>query len=830
MNDDIISHLVAMLPGRTLTSLVEAGCPDMTGALLLKEKLRLSQISVISDDALPADGADFRSVRYDDPALSTCSLARLHASVEYRAEFPDLLAALGEQTAVIISHADEDQFARLHYKMKTQGFRCVAQLNLDAHYLFIRHPHDCQHIVFNATADNFHFLEPVISLAAGESPVITRLSHAGLTKTRLAGTLKYCDTAWFEWGDSAIIAASHLPKYCRLVCRIHRYELYSKQFLRVNWENVDEVVFVSGAMKQRFINQLGDKCPATLVMTVISNISPVSAPAGRSAIKRHPLHIACVARFVGFKNLHLLLFIMQALVKRNPRYRLFIAGRVEDECQFDSFLQLIAYFKLSRHIVIEGALPAEKMADWYADKTYLLSASYSESQGMGILEAMQFGIKPVVFPATGGLLEYLPKKYLFHSVDDAVEQLLRPVSNPQSYILEAQSILNSQENALRYRALWQAPLKQHFFSVLIPTWNRQHYVINAVSSALSQHYEAYDVIVVDDGSDDETLATLRAAFDDPRLRIVEKPHSGAPDTRNAAIAAAQGSHIVWLDSDDLLHPNTLTCYNAILCRHPTASVISCAMETMGADKKFYGQRHTLPARLVGTLARHNVISNPACCVLRTLYADVGGYDRQFIRAHDYEFWSRVMDRAQVMAIPQCSVAYRIHSGNLTGIDKPVDRTYEYKIFNNMLAHFPLHDLFPEMDRQQAEGFVQQKRQWLKNICQLDKLLVVINAISMDSRTLTGLFTFLARQTDRKFEILLVADSALSFTQFPLIISQQFQPADIDRYIRNKYPSEYYRAVVLTAAPVEMNDAIARLKKAFLQSDVTIPDCFTLMTF
>ncbi len=794
MNDQTLQHLLAMRHGQTISRFVEVS------------------FSACSDTAA------LHHLAADEVVL-------LHASAENRADFPALLNDLHALSWLVLTQADEDQFARYHYALTRCGLRCVAQLNNEPHYLFSRQLG--QHLLFTATADNFHFAEPVIALAAQENTV-TRLPVAALTLGTLAGTLKYCDVAWFEWGDGAIVAASRMPKYCRIICRIHRYELYREEFLQVNWRQVDEVIFVSQAMKQRFITALGDKLPATLVMSVIGNLSivpPLQAPLPR----KNPFHIACVARFIGLKNLPLLLLIMQALVQRDPRYRLFIAGRAEDPCVYESFVDQMQRLGLTRHIVIEGVIDAQNMAAWYADKSVVLSASCYESQGMGILEAMLCGLKPVVFPATGGLTEYLPAAYHFHTIDEAVAQIVAPPVPPQTWIDSAQAILATESTAARYQQCWQSPDAQQLFSILIPTFNRAEMVIAAVCSALGQRDAHFEVLVVDDGSGDDTLTRLARTFDDPRLRVIAKAHSNAPDTRNAAIAAARGEYLVWLDSDDLLHPNALTHYRRTLACYPQIKVISCALETFGSNKKYFAQRHHAPRSQVHTLVDHNTVSNPACCVAATLYAQTGGYDTTFLRAHDYEFWTRAMAHAEIAFIPACNVVYRLHEHSLTGVGKPVDRRYEYLAWNRLVTRYPLRQLFPDLSRRQAETALKEKRQLLLQGCQLDNLLVVVDATDNDAPRLMRLLAYLARQGDRKFATLVLSHPDLPLLNFPHIKATHRDLAAIEEYRREKYPTDYCRVVLLNVELPGRKDAIALLKESLIDDSVPHPDGFTFLT-
>ncbi|WP_312950611.1 glycosyltransferase [Superficieibacter sp.] len=834
MNDSIIQHLTALHDGPEFRNQLDIGFMNVQSAIVPGHKLAAAKHLVIA--ATDEKGESHpgitlltrKQLTANDPQLRTCDLVRIHVNAENWPELPSFISQ-SDACTLILCDADEDQFSRFNYLLTKNGYRCLAQLSHSNNYYFKKADIQAQHILYTATAENFHFLEPVINIAANQGHIITRLAHEGMTRANLLGTLKHCDTAWFEWGDSAIIAASNMPKYCHIICRIHRYELYRQEFLQVNWSNVDEVIFVSQAMKQRFIKLLADKLPATLTLTVISNLTHFTSITPGKKIKRNPFHIACVARFVAAKNLPLLLLIMQELVKHNSDYQLHIAGRVEDVCLYESFNELVDEFKLSANIVIHGSIPADKMQAWYASKSYLLSASYHESQGMGIFEAMLAGLKPVVFPAAGGLKEYVPEHYYFHSINDAVQHILTPASTAESYRNEALRILDPQNTAERYQQRWQPQnTSPCFFSILIPTYNRGDYVISAICSALNQRYEPFEVIVVDDGSDDDTLSEISQRFDDPRLRVIAKPHSGAPDTRNTAIACAQGEYLVWLDSDDILHSNTLRGYQLHILRHPNIAVVSCALETLGQDKKYFSQRHTVPEKMIHTLAHQNIVSNPGCCVKRDLYQQVGGYDTYFLRAHDYEFWSRAMAVADIMFTPQCNIIYRIHENNLTGIGKAVDQHYEYQIFNNILARYSVQQLLPGKSRKEAEQCLQHKKNALLNACKLDNLVVVIDAIKRSNPEIISQISFLSKQTDRKFQVLIVADKKQDFLHFPLLVCDHFDTSTIRQYITQKYPLDYYRLVKINYPVAGMKNAVELLKNVFIDSSNHTPDCFQIL--
>lgn len=729
-----------------------------------------------------------------------------------------LLAAIQEaataHSPVSLEGATPDKFAEISGYLSRCGYQCIGQTDQPLAYQFVPLEAGKQRIVVTATNDNFHFLLPVMGLMQEQGHHVQKLSGKSLTQQSLLNALRHCDVAWFEWGDGAIIAASQLPKFCRMVCRIHRYELYGEAFLQANWDNIDEVVLVSQAMKKRFISLMGKKLPVHLKVTVLANLTE-HVPATQSAIRRNPFHIACVARFAPQKNLIMLLPILQALVKQNSRYKLFIAGRVEDQCLFDSFTQLVSIYGLSRNVVICGTIAAEEMASWYADKSFLLSTSYNESQGMGVFEAMLAGLKPVAFHAAGGLSEYLPKRYLFTSLEDAVARVLEGNPSPEHYTQEAQTLLRQQELPEGYQALWQpvgstTPL----FSILIPCYNRERYLLPAVYSALNQRDSHFEVVVVDDGSTDGSLATIED-LNDPRLRIVRKAHSNAPDTRNRCIEEAKGEYLVWLDSDDHLHANALTHYRTLLQRNPQTDVISCAMETLAGEKKFFSLFNHAPANWLHQIVHGSFITNPGCCVRRSLYTRVGDYNPAYLRAHDYEFWSRAVGVARIAFTAQCNVAYRLHDDNLTGMGKPIDATYEYRIFEAILKRYRSTELFPGKSRQEIDAFVQTRREALIAACDLEYIIIVLDATTVSVDTLIEQIQLLGAQQDKQFHLLVVSDKALPFASLPVLIADSPEPTILRQYVSETFPQRYCR-LFTTEPGMQIHPlTIADLKHALL---------------
>ncbi len=111
-----------------------------------------------------------------------------------------------------------------------------------------------------------------------------------------------------------------------------------------------------------------------------------------------------------------------------------------------------------------------------------------------------------------------------------------------------------------------------FFSVIIPTYNRAHLIGQTIETVFRQGYQDYEVIVVDDGSTDDTPSAL-ASYKD-RIRVFTQPNAGPGVARNLGIQNARGRYVAFLDSDDFWFPWTLSTYAAVIEKYQTVSLIT----------------------------------------------------------------------------------------------------------------------------------------------------------------------------------------------------------------------------------------------------------------
>jgi len=196
-------------------------------------------------------------------------------------------------------------------------------------------------------------------------------------------------------------------------------------------------------------------------------------------------------------------------------------------------------------------------------------------------------------------------------------------------------------------------------SVVIPTYNRAHTVLDAVRSVLSQGFRDLELIVVDDGSTDDTAARL-AAVSDPRLRVIMGRHAGVSAARNLGVSKASGTLVSFLDSDDLWHPDKLAAEVAFLARHPEVHAVFTDLEKRHGAQVFpsfmretavfarrlehaaYPQGLVLEARDMRLCLLEEVPIKPSALTMRRAAFDaVGGFDETWSSSEDWEFLLRL---------------------------------------------------------------------------------------------------------------------------------------------------------------------------------------------
>ncbi|WP_341365906.1 glycosyltransferase family 2 protein [Yoonia sp. BS5-3] len=223
-------------------------------------------------------------------------------------------------------------------------------------------------------------------------------------------------------------------------------------------------------------------------------------------------------------------------------------------------------------------------------------------------------------------------------------------------------------------------------SIIVPSFNVSATLAETLTALFAQIYADFEIIVVDDGSSDDTISIAEGFADDPRLRIVRQPNRGLAGARNTGIAAAKGTYIGFCDADDLWEPTKLAAHVAHLNANPKVGVSYAGSQLMhdnGAPMK----RAQKP-RLTGISAAHILKRNPigngsAPVIRRTVFDDIAYrpkhemmrdwfFDETFRQSEDIECWLRIALTTgwRFEGVGGLLTRYRINQGGLSaGTDK-----------------------------------------------------------------------------------------------------------------------------------------------------------------
>jgi len=280
-------------------------------------------------------------------------------------------------------------------------------------------------IAFFCGGDGMTFLNEIAEFAKSRFPV--RFFEGG-DINQMRELMKWSDISWFEWCTNLAVAGSQLPKVCKNIVRLHRYEAYEQWPQQVNWANIDLLITVGNSFaKDALINRVPDIETQTAIIAIPNGVNLEKFVfTNRSRGK----NIAFLANLRMVKNPAFVLQCVQKLHYIDPEYRLFFGGIFADPALEQYLRHMVNALELGDVVFFDGW--QADINSWLEDKHYIVSTSIIESQGMGLMEGMACGLKPVIhnFP---GASQIFPPEFLFNIAEEFCEQILSDKYEPQRY-------------------------------------------------------------------------------------------------------------------------------------------------------------------------------------------------------------------------------------------------------------------------------------------------------------------------------------------------------------------------------------------------------------
>ncbi len=203
-------------------------------------------------------------------------------------------------------------------------------------------------------------------------------------------------------------------------------------------------------------------------------------------------------------------------------------------------------------------------------------------------------------------------------------------------------------------------------SAIIPAFNAEAYVRDAIGSVLAQTYGDIECVVVDDGSTDGTAAAV--AEYGQRVTLVQRPNGGISVARNDGVSAASGELLAFLDADDLWMPDRVQRMADALSGSPEADAAVCSTQVVDRDLKPLGVIHQDPAVTIRDLllcqaSVASVSSN--LLIRRSAFDEVGRWDERLRGSEDWLMTFRLLRRDRLVAVLEPLVQYRVHGTNMS---------------------------------------------------------------------------------------------------------------------------------------------------------------------
>ena len=197
----------------------------------------------------------------------------------------------------------------------------------------------------------------------------------------------------------------------------------------------------------------------------------------------------------------------------------------------------------------------------------------------------------------------------------------------------------------------QAPSASLQISVVIPAYNAGQYIERAIRSVLEQSLSPCEVIVVDDGSTDNTGEVIAGAFRD-RVKYFRQVNRGVAAARNAGVKQASGAWIAFLDADDYWDPRKLEKQAAAVSRRTDVVLVACGSAIVGREPKPGAASPVLTSALVRKKVRLRTPFPMGVLLRRDVFESLGGFDETLACGEDRELWARIAARHEMTSVPE----------------------------------------------------------------------------------------------------------------------------------------------------------------------------------
>lgn len=310
-------------------------------------------------------------------------------------------------------------------------------------------------------------------------------------------------------------------------------------------------------------------------------------------------------------------------------------------------------------------------------------------------------------------------------------------------------------------------MNEPLVSVVMPTYNHESFIGEAVDSVLNQTYRNLELIVVDNESKDNTSRIL-SSYRDRRVKYVRCPNNGtiaAP--RNFGIQQTTGKYIAFIDSDDVWLPGKLAAQIAALESNGIKGISFCKFKVLSPGTTDHGKiigpkTSILPDNLYERLIKANFVVSSSAVVLKKAIDDVGGFDEdpELRCSEDFDLWLRITRKYKAAYVDEVAGIYRMHGSNQSANDlrlkralAVIDKHFQNGWINQYLADKARASFYFQVGWTIVDKDPRLARDYFGRAIRLDTLNVKITGVSTMGWSMTfipAIYRFIRRnKIDKK---------------------------------------------------------------------------------
>jgi glycosyltransferase involved in cell wall biosynthesis len=235
-------------------------------------------------------------------------------------------------------------------------------------------------------------------------------------------------------------------------------------------------------------------------------------------------------------------------------------------------------------------------------------------------------------------------------------------------------------------------------TVLMPVYNGEKYLAQAIQSILGQTFEDLELLIIDDGSTDRTSEIIKQ-FGDPRIRAINNEKNiGLIGTLNKGIGLASGRYIARMDCDDWTAPDRLSKQWSFMEIHPEVGICGTWVKTIRESEGGLWVYPTSNADIRCRMLFSCTLAHPSVMIRRAMLAENHlEYAASYIYAEDYELWSRCMDHCSLANLPEPLLNYRLHESSTVALHAVEQRQTVKRIQHNILKRMNIEVSGDELD-------------------------------------------------------------------------------------------------------------------------------------